>query len=176
MSQILPIRITLSVFSVFALFVCGARAQATDISGTISTTLTIFEDSELVGDVTCTVADAPCIAFGAPGIKLRLNGFTITGRAEPPNGCTPTAKFPSEDGIDVVGQHDVAVLGPGLVQKFASVGIFLGRATKVKVGGITASDNCFSGILLIGTTDSDIEKNISVRNSIGSQGLPCGGT
>ena len=58
MGQILYSRITLSVFSVFALFVCGARAQATDISGTISTTLTIFEDSELVGDVTCTVADA----------------------------------------------------------------------------------------------------------------------
>ena len=176
MSQIFYSRITLSVFSVFALFVCGVRAQATDISGTISTTLTIFEDSELVGDVTCTVADAPCIAIGAPGIKLRLNGFTITGRAEPPNSCTPTAKFPSEDGIDVVGQHDVAVLGPGLVQKFASVGILLRGATKVKVAGVTASDNCFSGILLIGTTDSDIEKNISVRNSIGSQGLPCGGT
>jgi hypothetical protein len=56
MSQILSIRITLSVFSVFALFVCGARAQATDISGTISTTLTIYEDRELVGDVTCMVA------------------------------------------------------------------------------------------------------------------------
>ncbi len=70
MSQILCSRITLSVFSVFALFACGARAQATDISGIIATTLTIFEDSELVGDVTCTVADAPCIAFGAPGIKF----------------------------------------------------------------------------------------------------------
>lgn len=176
MNQFLSHRVTLVVLAFSAFLLCAGRTQATEISGTISTTLTIFDDSELVGDVICTVADAPCIAFGAPGIKLRLNGFTITGRAEPPNGCTPTAKFPSEDGIDVVGQHDVAVLGPGLVQKFASVGIFLGRATKVKVGGITASDNCFSGILLIGTTDSDIEKNISVRNSIGSQGLPCGGT
>jgi parallel beta-helix repeat protein len=176
MSQILSNRITLSVFSAFGLFVCGAPAQATAISGDISATLTIYEDSELVGDVNCMVAGAPCIAFGASGIKLRLNGFTITGRAEPPNGCTPTAKFPSEDGIDVVGQHDVAVLGPGLVQKFASVGIFLGGATKVKVEGVTASDNCFSGIFLAGTTDSDIEKNISVRNSIGSQGFACGGT
>jgi len=176
MSQILFMRITLSVLTVFALFVCGARAQATDISGTISTTMTIYDDSELVGDVTCMVAGAPCIAFGAPGIKLRLNGFTITGRANPPDGCTPTAKFPSEDGIDVVGQHDVAIFGPGLVQKFASVGILLRGATKGKVAGVTASDNCFSGILLISTTDSDIEKNISVRNSIGSQGLPCGGT
>ena len=58
MSQIVSSRVTLSVFSVFALFVCGARAQATDISGTISTTLTIFDDSELVGDVNCMVAGA----------------------------------------------------------------------------------------------------------------------
>jgi len=176
MNQILIRRITLGIVSIFVLLLCGARAQATDISGTISTTLTIFEDSELVGDVTCLVADASCIAFGVPGIKLQLNGFTITGRANSPAGCTPTAKFPSEDGIDVVGQHDVAILGPGLVQKFASVGVFLGAASKVKVKGITASDNCFSGILLIGTTDSDIEKNVSVRNSIGSQGFSCGGT
>jgi parallel beta-helix repeat protein len=169
-------RVTFPVLAVLALFLCAGRTHATDITGTISTTLTIYDDSELVGDVTCAVADAPCIAFGAPDIKLRLNGFTITGRADPPARCTPTAKFPSEDGIDVVGQHDVAILGPGLVQKFASVGVFLGSASKVRVKGITASDNCFSGILLIGSTDSNIEKNISVRNSIGSQGFPCGGT
>src|SRR6267143_1185345 len=66
MSQILSKRITLSVFSVFALFVCGSRVQATDISGTISTTLTIFDDSELVGDVTCTVRDAPSLPMAAP--------------------------------------------------------------------------------------------------------------
>jgi hypothetical protein len=31
----------------------GGTAHATDISGTISSTLTIFDDSQLVGDVTC---------------------------------------------------------------------------------------------------------------------------
>src|SRR6202171_291643 len=157
MSQILSIRITLSVFSVFALFVCGARAQATDISGTISTTLTIFDDSELVGDVTCTVAGAPCIAFGAPGIKLRLNGFTITGRADPPSKCVSTTNFPPEDGIQVNGQHDVAILGPGIVQKFGRWGISLLNSTEAKVKHVTFSDNCFSGLQLVGVTDSDIE-------------------
>jgi hypothetical protein len=155
-----------------------ATAQATGIGGTITTTLTIYDDSELTGDVTCMVADAPCIKFGAPDITLQLNGFTITGRADPPARCTTTANFFStfEDGIDVVGQHDVAILGPGMVQKFARVGIFLGNTTKAKVEGITVSDNCFSGIFLAGTTDSDIEKNVSVRNAIGSNGFPCGGT
>jgi hypothetical protein len=37
--------------------------------------LTITENSQLVGDVTCTVTGAPCITFGAPGIALKLNGL-----------------------------------------------------------------------------------------------------
>src|SRR5258708_7788365 len=102
MRQILSSRITRSVFPAFVLFVCAARAQATDISGTISTTFTIFEDSELVGDVTCMVAGAPCIAFGAPGIQLRLNGFTITDGANPSSNCA-SSSF-TEDGIQVNAQ------------------------------------------------------------------------
>lgn len=171
MSRFLSRRITISVFFAAGLLVCGARAQANGISGTISTTLTVSEDSELAGDVTCKVAGAPCIVIGASGIKLRLNGFAIT---EDITGCTPATSF--QDGIDVIGRHDVAILGPGLVQKFGGFGIFLGGSTRVTVERVTASDNCFSGILLGGTTDSDIERNVSVRNSIGSEGAPCGGT
>src|SRR2546429_3458563 len=112
MSHFLSRQITISVFFVLGLLVCGARTQATDISDTISTTLTIFEDSKLVGDVTCDVAGAPCIKFGAPGITLRLNGFTLKGRASPPNNCTgfPTPFVP-EDGITTAGQSNVAILG-----------------------------------------------------------------
>ena len=171
MSRFLSRRLTIPVFFVLGLLVCGARAQANGISGTISTTLTVSEDSELAGDVTCKVAGAPCIVIGASGVKLRLNGFAIT---EDITGCTPATSF--QDGIDVIGRHDVAILGPGLVQKFGGLGIFLGGSTRVRVEGVTASDNCFSGILLGGTTDSDIERNVSVRNSMGSEGAPCGGT
>ena len=38
---------------------CTGKAQAEDISGTITVTKTIFEDSRLVGDVTCTMTDSP---------------------------------------------------------------------------------------------------------------------
>jgi parallel beta-helix repeat protein len=171
-------RNTLACFAVslLGLMICAGPSQAaeTKISGIISTTLTLTEDSELVGDVMCTVVGAPCIAFGAGDIKLRLNGFTMMGRAEPPSTC-PSLSGP-ESGILVNGQHDVAILGPGLVQKFALFGIALTKSTKVRVEGVTASENCFSGIFLSGTTDSDIEKNVSVRNSMGSRGNPCGGT
>jgi hypothetical protein len=176
MAQLIPTRGFVAL-AAFAFLASAGLAQATDIMGTISSTVTITENSQLVGDVTCKVSNAPCIKFGASAITLNLNGFSITGQADPPARCTPTGTFDPEDGIDVVAQHDVAILGPGLVQKFARVGIFLGPSTtKARVEGVTASDNCFSGILLIGASDNDIEKNVSVRNSIGSQGFPCGGT
>jgi hypothetical protein len=75
-----------------ALFGFAGSARATDISGTIDATLTIFEDSQLVGDVTCTVTGAPCIAFGAPGITLKLNRFTMTGLASPLTPCDTSAQ------------------------------------------------------------------------------------
>jgi hypothetical protein len=39
-----------STSGLFLLLICVGTAQAAKISGTISTTLTIFEDSQLVGD------------------------------------------------------------------------------------------------------------------------------
>ena len=167
----LCMRLILSVFTAFAFLVCSARVQATEISGNISTTLTIYNDSELVGDVKCMVAGNPCIDFGASGIKLRLNGFTIT---EDITGCTPGTS--SQDGIDVASVHDVAIVGPGLVQKFGGFGIGIFSSSKVRVEGVTASDSCFSGVILVSSMDSDIARNVFVRNSSGSEGAPCGGT
>jgi hypothetical protein len=48
----------------------------------LSSTLTIKNDSQHVGNVTCSVTGAPCIAFGASGISLKLNGFSITAQAD----------------------------------------------------------------------------------------------
>jgi len=171
MSKILCSRIMFSVLSVFALFVCGARVQAAEISGTHTSTLTIYDDSELVGDVKCMVSGNPCIQFGASDIKLRLNGYSIT---EEITGCTSGTS--SQDGIDVAGVHDVAIVGPGLVQKFGGFGIGIFSSSKVRVEGVTASDSCFSGVILVSSMDSDVARNVFVRNSSGSEGAPCGGT
>src|SRR5215472_13445229 len=104
------------------LVVFASIAHATDISGTISSTLTITEDSQLVDDVTCTVPGAPCISIGAPHVTLELNGFTITGQADPQTACNggPSTFVPTalEDGIDLQAQSDVAIHGPGLIQRF----------------------------------------------------------
>lgn len=149
------------------------RASAVDISGTISSTLTISENSQLVGNVTCTVVGAPCISFGADQIKLRLNGFTMTGLGNPTTGCSGET-VAGEMGIDTLGHSNVEILGPGLVQRFRRHGILVSNgSTKVKVGHVTSSLNCNTGIQLIGASDSDIEENVSVRN--GNIASACGG-
>lgn len=168
-----------AAFGLLAL--CAARAHAVDISGTITTTLTIFEDSRLVGDVTCLVENAPCISFGVSGITLKLDGFTITGRADPPSNCVTPAGFVPEDGISVINQSNVSINGPGLVQKFRRHGIFLNgnpalnTATGITVRRVTSNQNCFSGLQMSGVTDSDVLEIVSVRNAIASAQLPCGG-
>ena len=67
--------------------VIAGTASAADIRGTISSPVTITEDSQLIGNVTCTVIGAACITIGAPGIALKLNGFSITGQGDAVTGC-----------------------------------------------------------------------------------------
>ena len=158
----------------------GGVARAADISGNISTTLTITTDSRLVGDVTCTVAvlKAPCIVIGASHIKLNLNGFTITGPVDPLNelsNCSVPAPGPFGVGVKVAGQTDVKIEGPGIVQKFQRWGILLLSSTRVTVKHVTANFNCWSGIQTELLSDSNIEENIFANNAVGSHGAPCGG-
>jgi len=82
-----------------ATFLCAGFANAADISGTVSTTLTILENSRLVGDVTCTVNGAPCLDIGAPNVTLDLNGFTVTGLGDPQSGCAGMNPSGTEHGI-----------------------------------------------------------------------------
>jgi hypothetical protein len=149
------------------------------ISGTISATRVITRNTRLVGDVTCTVEAAPCIQFGAPA-KLNLNGFTITGLADPSTGCqgnqappAPVALLP-EVGVIASGQADVTIQGPGLVQRFRASGILVNNnSSRILVTQVTVSTNCNSGILVANSSDNRFEANVAVRN--GTTLLPCGG-
>ena len=164
--------ITTMVFTV-SLIQIGGTTSARDISGTISSTLTITEDSQLAGNVTCTVTGAPCIDFGAPGIALKLNGFSITGRADPVTGCGGGSTG-GENGIRVNAMRGAVIQGPGIVQRFRAAGIFVtGGSSRVLVTLVTASTNCTSGILVGNSSDNEFDANISVRNGNATNG--CGG-
>jgi hypothetical protein len=158
--------------SVAAILVFAGTAHAAKISGTISSTLSVTEDSDLVGDVTCQVTGAPCISIDAPQVTLRLNAFTMTGQGDPQTGCSGAATA-NEIGILVNSQIGVTVHGPGLVQQFRNTGVQLLLSTGVKVVGVTTSTNCASGILVAGGADNQFLRNVSIRNGNGSN--PCGG-
>ena len=170
----------LALLSVSRFGVVGV-AEAEDISGIISTTKTIFEDSQLVGPVTCTITTDACIQFGASGITLRLNGFTINGPANPDvsSTCQPTSGNPTADGIRIVNQTNDQILGPGMVQKFRRHGINIvgtaGVSTRATVKYVTSHHNCFSGVFTNVMSDSVIEGIVSVRNSANSGVASCGG-
>ena len=183
MSRLLPSRTAIAALTVLVLFVCAERAQATDISGNISATMTITEDSQLVGDVTCavplTVSGAnPCIAFGADHIQLRLNGHTITGPVDgptEPNNCSFGTDSMFGVGILASGRSGVKIVGPGVIQKFERWGILLVSSDHVTVRKITATRNCWSGMQTSGASESNFEENVWANNAAGSHGAGCGG-
>lgn len=159
--------------SAFALVVvCAGTAQAKKISGTISSTMMITEDSQLVADVTCTVSGAPCITIGTSNVALDLNAFSITGQGDPQTACNG-GSTPNEVGILVNAQTGVTIRGPGIVQRFRNQGIMLNASSGVRVTGVTMSTNCLSGIIVVGGSLNELDGNISIRN--GNVSSPCGG-
>ena len=133
----------------------------------------LSEDSRLVGDVTCQVTGAPCIAFGAPNIVLSLNGFSVTGSNDAVAGCKGT-NVGTETGISTNGQANVGIRGPGIVQRFQGDGILFLGTVKGWLQGVTTSTNCMSGIRVNPTSSAiSVESNVSVRN--GTPAAACGG-
>ena len=142
------------------------------ISGTISSTMAITEDSKLTGNVTCTVSGAPCLSINAPSVTLDLNGYTITGLGDPVAACNGGATN-NEIGILINSQPGVTIRGPGIVQRFRNSGVLLLTSTGSTVTAVTTSTNCASGILIAGGAGNEIYSNISIRNGNGTSA--CGG-
>jgi hypothetical protein len=157
------------------LMACAGVAQAVDIGGKISSTVTITEDSQLVDDVTCSVTGAACIAFGAAGLTLDLNGFTMTGLADPATACFGgvVAGMGGEFGIFVNGFSNVTIRGPGLVQRFRAQGIQLNNSSGSTITDVTSSTNCASGFQLNNGSNNLLQNNVSVRNANAT--AACGG-
>jgi hypothetical protein len=168
-----------SVTLVLAVLVGAGQTSAAEISGTITATLTVFNDSKLVGDVTCQVTGAPCIIVQNPfavvtSTTLDLNGFTMTGKADPQMACSAGGVNGNESGILVTGQSGVVIRGPGVVESFRGSGITLNNVRSSTVTGVTTAGNCSSGILVTGgSAYNALEGNISISN--GNLTNPCGG-
>lgn len=160
---------------VSVLLTTGPMASAEHLRGTIVRTLVLSEDTWLVGDVTCTVEGAPCIAFGTPDITLYLNGFTITGLASATTGCGGTS-VTGEFGISTSNQRDVVIRGPGVLQRFRNSAVFFQGTTRGQITNVTATTNCIAGIQVNATSSGiRIEANVLVRNGHSVAGSPRGG-
>src|SRR5579862_3321739 len=161
----------LALAVVAQLVFCGGT-QAANIGGIISATLAVNENSRLTDDVTCMVSNAPCLDIVASNVTLELNGFSITGLADPQTGCAGSGATGAEQGIRILNQTGDTIHGPGIVQRFRVHGIIINASTGTSITGVTTSTNCASGIL-IGGDSNVIENNISIAN--GNLGAPCGG-
>ena len=160
-----------------AAIVVGSTVRAADqVSGLITRTYMVVEDTDLTGDVVCDVANnTPCFSFGAPDVELRLNGFTITGRADPATACAGVL-INGENGVTTNGLRNVSVRGPGLIQRFRTHGVAVLASTDARVQDITASTNCGSGVFVAATSFGTlVEGIISVRNGSSAAGATCGG-
>lgn len=164
--------ISSSLILLCALAVSAGGARGKDIGGTIASKLPITDDSQLVDDVICTVASAPCISFGSPGLTLELNGFRITGRGDSQTGCLGTSTA-GEAGIFATGLKDLTIRGPDSVEQFRNYGIQLVNTTGSTIADVTVVTNCTSGIFLNGSANNIVERIVSIRN--GHITSPCGG-
>jgi parallel beta-helix repeat protein len=110
--------------------------------------------------VSCKVPGAACIKFGAPGIKLNLNGFIITGNG----GRNSCASNFAENAIDTNLQNNVFIQGPGLVRKFNGFGIVV-TGNNSSVEGIAITSICAEGIRVFGSYN-EVEGNSVSRVSL----------
>ena len=152
------------------------QSRPDTVSGTITRTFSIVATTDVTGDITCAVADGtPCLSFAAPGVELRLNGYTVTGKGDPVTGCGG-AVTTGEVGIHTNAQNAVVVRGPGLVQRFRNHGVQVAGSDGARIEGITVSTNCGSGIFIPATSfNTLVQENTTVRNGSSNPGLSCGG-
>ena len=137
-------------------------AKATDISGTIFSTVVITQDSRLTGNVVCSVANGtPCIFFAAPHIVLKMNGHSLTGKGA--RDVCPAPVF-GEYGISTNGQNNVSIEGPGLITNFRDISVFV-TGDDTEVERVTIVSGCTEGIHLEGSHNTAIDNTV-VRASL----------
>jgi parallel beta-helix repeat protein len=101
------------------------------------------------------------LVIGADNIELDLNGHTIDG-----DGALGCADFYACDyGVDNTAGHHGVTIENGTIREFATAVFMLGAAD-TRVSALSSSDNVLGGLLLIGCTKTQIERNSISRNGL----------
>ena len=130
-------RLTLAVLLACLPILAGPAATANDLCGA-----TIVADLKLDHDLTCVGAG---LIAGADGIKIDLNGYTITGSG-------------SDVGIAVTGRTDVSIAG-GTIRNFA-VAVRVNTSTDVVIKQIEFVENPEGVDLQSGSVGNTIKDSV----------------
>jgi parallel beta-helix repeat protein len=123
-----------------------APALASDLCGS-----TIVTDLILDQDLTCT---GNGLTVGADGIKINLNGHTITG---------PGSAIALVRGISLNQRNSVSIQG-GTIRNFES-GMFVANSSEITIKEILFTENR-EGVFLNGSSASTVKENTAWRNQI----------
>jgi parallel beta-helix repeat protein len=160
-------RLNNTTLLLLALLLARGMAQGANLSGLISSTKTIHNNSKLTGDVTCG-AIAPCIMFGAPNLQLNLNGHTITGNNGALDHCTGTTGGPA---ISTGGMDGATIQGPGIItqfQGFTGIGV---TGNNSIVNQVVVTGTCGNGISVRGSNNVISSNSISRFSLSGAQAI-----
>jgi parallel beta-helix repeat protein len=135
---------TLNLIAMLALAV--TPVMASDLCGS-----TIVTDVVLDQDLTCT---GNGLTVGADGIKINLNGHTITG---------PGSAIASVRGISLNQRNSVSIRG-GTIRNFES-GVFVANSSEITIKEILFTENR-EGVFLNGSSASTVKENTAWRNQI----------
>jgi len=123
-----------------------APVLASDLCGS-----TIVTDVILDQDLTCT---GNGLTVGADGIKINLNGHTITG---------PGSAIALVRGISLNQRSSVSIQG-GTIRNFES-GIFVANSSEITIKEILFTENR-EGVFLNGSSACTVRENTAWRNQI----------
>jgi parallel beta-helix repeat protein len=123
-----------------------ASVLASDLCGS-----TIVTDVTLDQDLTCT---GNGLTVGADGIKINLNGHTITG---------PGSAIALVRGISLNQRSSVSIQG-GTIRNFES-GIFVANSSEITIKEILFTENR-EGVFLNGSSACTVRENTAWRNQI----------
>lgn len=131
-----PIRAIASVTVLAAALSLGTRAQAAPPRcGDV-----VDQDLVLTADLHCASGES-ALTVTRSGVRIDLNGFTLSG-----GGNT--------DGIDVIGAHEVSIVGPGRIEGFRA-GVYAVRTQRLVINAIEFA-NLDTGALLIHSGSVDL--------------------